>query len=121
MIVETDINSLESKKLSLELKLNELLRNKANQDDINELKSEILYTKKQINKKLGTKELEGTQKIKRKKSGVDERIISNYNSLKEKYKKISNIEISVNNIFKVIDVYLNSNQNNEDLVKVMSR
>ena len=42
MMIETDINSLESKKLSLELKLNELLKNNAKQDDINELKSEIL-------------------------------------------------------------------------------
>ena len=46
MIVETDINSLETKKTSLELKLNELIKNNAEQDEINELKSEIVYIKK---------------------------------------------------------------------------
>ena len=121
MMVETDINSLESKKLSLELKLNELLKNNAEQDDINELKSEIVYIKKLINKKLGAKELEGTQRIKRKKSGVDERNIKNYNLFKARYKRISNMEISTKNIIKVIDVYLNKNQYNDELVKVMSK
>lgn len=121
MMLETDINSLESKKLSLEIKLNELLKNNAEQDDVNELKSEILYIKKQINKKLGTKEVEGTQKIKRKKSGVDERNIKNYNLFKARYKRISNIEISTKNIFRVIDMYLGREQYNEDLVKVMSK
>jgi len=121
MIVETDINSLESKKISLELRLNELLKNNAEQDKINELKSEILYTKKQINKKLGTKEVEVTKKLKRKKSRVDEKNIENYNFIKEGYKKISNINISTNKIIKVIDVYLNKQQYNEDYVKVMSK
>ena len=121
MMLETDINSLETKKLNLELKLNELLKNNANQDDINELKSEILYIKKKINKKLGTKELEVTQRIKRKKSRVDEKNIENYNFIKDGYKQISNINISVNKIIKVIDVYLNKQQYNEDYVKVMSK
>lgn len=121
MMLETDINSLETKKISLELKLNELLKNNANQDDINELKSEILYIKKQINKKLGNKEVEGTQKIKRKKSRVDETNIENYNFIKAGYKRISNIEISTKNILKVIDIYLNKEQYNEDFVKVMSK
>ena len=121
MMLETDINSLETKKVSLELKLNELLKKNANQDDINELKSEILYIKKQINKKLGTKELEVTQRIKRKKSGVDERNIKNYNLFKTRYKKISNMEISTKNILRVIDVYLNKKQYNEEIVKVMSK
>ena len=119
MMIETDINSLESKKLSLELKLNELLKNNAKQDDINELKSEILYIKKQINKKLGTKEVEVTKKIKRKKSGVDERNIKNYNLFKARYKRISNMEISTKNILRVIDIYLGKEQYNEDLAKVM--
>ena len=121
MMVETDINSLESKKLSLELRLNELVKNNAEQDDINELKSEILYINKQINKKLGAKEVEVTQKIKRKKSGVDERNIKNYNLFKARYKRISNMEISTKNILRVIDLYLGREQYNEDLVKVMSK
>lgn len=121
MIIETDINSLESKKLSLELKLNELLKNNAEQDYINELKSEILYIKKQINKKLGTKEVEVTQKLKRKKSGIDERNIKNYNLFKARYKRISNMEISTKNILRVIDLYLGRDQYSEDLVKFMSK
>ena len=121
MIVETDINSLETKKTSLELKLNELIKNNAEQDEINELKSEIVYIKKQITKKLGTKEVEVTKKLKRKKSRIDEKNIENYNFIKSGYKKISNMEIATNKIIKVIDVYLNKPQYNEDLVKVMSR
>ena len=49
---------------------NELLKNNANQDDINELKSEILYIKKQISQKLGIKEVESQEKIRRKTKGA---------------------------------------------------
>ena len=111
MMLETDINSLETKKLNLELKLNEL-------------KAEILYIKKQISQKLGSKEVETQAKIKRKKSGVDERNIENYNFIKAGYKRISNIEVSTKNILRVIDVYLNQGQYEtyeDSMVKVMSR
>ena len=70
-MIETDINSLETKKTNLEIKLNELLKNNADKDDINELKSEILYIKKQINQKLRTKEVESQEQIKRKKLTLD--------------------------------------------------
>ena len=123
MMLESDINSLESKKIDLELQLNNLMKNNAEKDKINELKAEILYIKKQISQKLGSKEVETQAKIKRKKSGVDERNIKNYNAFKSKYKKISKMEVSTKNILRVIDSYLNQEQYemNENMVKVMSR
>ena len=53
---------------------------------------------------------------------VDERNIKNYNAFKSKYRKISKMEVATKNILKVIDNYLISDQNNNsDMVKVMSR
>ena len=121
MMLETDINSLESKKINLEIKLNELLKNNANKDEINELKSEILYIKKQISQKLGTKEVESQEQLKRKKLHVDERNIKNYNAFKSRYKRISKMEVATRNILKVIDVYLVEKQNTNEMVKVMGR
>lgn len=120
-MIETDINSLETKKTNLEIKLNELLKNNADKDDINELKSEILYIKKQINQKLGTKEVESQEQIKRKKLHIDERNIKNYNAFKSKYKRISKMEVSTKNILKIIDVYLMERQNTNEMVKVIGR
>lgn len=124
MMFDADINSLETKKLSLEVELNSLLKNGTKEEDkINELKSEILYLKKQISQKLGSKEVESQQKIKRKKLGIDERNISNYNTFKSRYKKISKMEVATKNILKVIDVYLNNGiyENQDNVMKVMSR
>lgn len=124
MMLCTDVNSLETKKLSLEIELNNLLKNEDREEDkINELRSEILYLKKQIGQKLGSKEVENQEKIKRKKLGVDDRNIKNYNAFKNKYKKISKIEVSTKNILKVIDAYLNNSHTvyEENRMKVMSR
>lgn len=121
MMLETDINSLESKRINLEIKLNELLKNNANKDDINELKSEILYIKKQISKKLGTKEVESREKIKRKRLQIDDHNIKNYQAFKSKYKQISKMEVATRKILNVIDVYLTEKQNTNDMVKVMGR
>ena len=123
MLGNADVNSLEAKKINLEIELNELINNNGDQDKISELRSEILYLKKQIGQKLGTKEVESQEKIKRKKLGVDERAIKNYNGLKKKYKPISKIDIATKNILKVIDIYLNQEQYEyyEGNVKVMSR
>ena len=124
MMLDTDINSLETKKLSLEIELNNLLKSENKEEDkINELRSEILYLKKQISQRLGPKEVEISKRIKRKKLGIDETNISNYNAFKSRYKKISKIEVATKNILKVIDVYLNhSNYENDDnMMKVMSR
>jgi len=123
MMLGSDINSLETKKLSLEIELNNLLRcEDKDEDKINELRSEILYLKKQIGKKLGSKEVKKQEEIRRKKLRVDERNIKNYNAFKSKYRKISKMEVATKNILKVIDSYLISSQNNNtDIVKVMSR
>ena len=104
MMLDTDINSLETRKTELEIELNNLLRSDNKEEDkINELRSEILYLKKQIDKKLGTKEVKKQEEIKRKKLRVDERNIKNYNALKSKYRKISNMEVATKNILKVLD------------------
>ena len=121
MMMQTDINSLESKKINLEIRLNELLKNKADKDIINELKSEILYIKKQISQKIGAKEVETHEKLKRKKLQIDERNIKNYNAFKSRYKRISKMEVATRNILKVIDVYLMEKQNNNEMIKVIGR
>ena len=123
MMLDTDINSLEIRKTQLEIELNNLLRSDNKEEDkLNELRSEILYLKKQIGKKLGSKEVKKQEEIRRKKLRVDERNIKNYNAFKSKYRKISKMEVATKNILKVIDNYLISSQNNNsDMVKVMSR
>lgn len=123
MMLDTDINSLETRKTELEIELNNLLRRDNKEEDkINELRSEILYLKKQISKKLGSKEVKKQEEIRRKKLRVDERNIKNYNAFKSKYRKISKMEVATKNILRVIDNYLISTQNNNsDMVKVMSR
>jgi len=124
MMLGTDINSLESQKLNLEIELNELLKSETKEDDkINELRSEILYLKKQISHKLGSKEVKKQEEIKREKSGIDEKNIKNYNAFKSKYKKISKMEVSTKNILKLIDAYLNKEEleYHNGMVKVMSR
>ena len=123
MMLDTDINSLENRKTELEIELNNLLRSDNKEEDkINELRSEVLYLKKQIGKKLGSKEVKKQEEIRRKKLRVDERNIKNYNAFKSKYRKISKMEVATKNILKVIDSYLISSQNNNsDMVKVMSR
>lgn len=123
MMFDTDINSLETRKTQLEIELNNLLKSDNKEEDkINELRSEILYLKKQIGKKLGSKEVKKQEEIRRKKLRVDERNIKNYNAFKSKYRKISKMEVATKNILKVIDSYLINSQNkNSDMVKVMSR
>jgi len=121
MLLETDINSLETKKINLEIKLNELLKNNAEIDKINELRSEIIYITKQISQKLGTKEVESQEQLKRKKLHIDERNVKNYNAFKSRYKRISKMEVATRNILKAIDMYLNEKQNTNEMVKVMGR
>ena len=69
MMLDTDINSLETRKTELEIELNNLLKSDNGEEDkINESRSENLYLKKQIDKKLGTKEVKKQEEIKRKSS-----------------------------------------------------
>lgn len=120
MILDTDVNSLETKKLNLELELSDLLKsNNKSEDRINELKSEILYLKKQIAHKLGNKEVKKQEEIRKKKLGIDERNKKNYAAFKAKYKKISKMEIATKRILPVIDKYLKNNNYQDNLIKVM--
>ena len=123
MMLAADINSLETEKVGLEIELNNLIKNgNIEIDKINELRSEILYLKKQISQKLGSKEVKNHEELKRKKYGLDEKNIKNYSVFKTKYKQISKMEVSTKNILKVIDAYLNKKQYEQnDMVKVMSR
>lgn len=124
MMLGTDINSLERKKLDLEIELNSLLKSvDRDEDKINELRSEILYLKKQISQKLGSKEVENQERLKRKKSGVDQRNVSNYNLFKSKYHQISKMEIATKRILGLIDIYQNKGQyqSQDSIMKVMSR
>ena len=124
MVTNIDVNSLETKKINLEVELNVLIKSgEKDENKINELRSEILYIKKQISKKIGPKEVEFQEKLKRKKLGIKEKNIKNYNAFKSKYKKISKIEIATKNILKSIDNYLNREvyEHSTDEVKVMIR
>lgn len=121
MMLNNDVNLLEAKKLNLEIELSELMKNNTEEDKINELRAEILYIKKQINKALGYKEIKKQEEIKRKKLGIDERNIKNYNAFKTRYKKISKMEMATKNILKIIDIYLNKESYQDNVVKVMSR
>ena len=99
MVTNVDVNSLETKKINLEIELNNLIKiGEQDENKINELRSEILYIKKQISKKIGPKEVEFQERIKRKKRGIKEKNIKNYNAFKSKYKKISKIEIASKNM-----------------------
>lgn len=124
MVINDDINSLELKKINLEVELNSLIKSgEKDENKINELRSEILYIKKQISKKIGPKEVEFQEKIKRKRLGIKEKNIKNYNAFKSKYKKISKIEIATKNILKSIDNYLDREvyEYSDNEVKVMIR
>lgn len=124
MMLGSDINSLETNKLSLEIELNALLKSEEKDEDkINELRSEILHLQKQINKILGTKEVQKQKEIKKEKSRTDERIIIEYNELKKRYGKISKIRVSKRNILRVIEEYFNKDkyEYQDNVVKVMSR
>ena len=120
MAVGSLVNSLQKQKLDRQIKLNELLKNKASNDEINELKSEILYLDKQIEKIVGSKEIKRQKELKLKKSGIEQRKLKNYYTFKEKYKKISKMNSSVRKFIKSMDKYnkeLYLNEENE-LVRI---
>ena len=124
MMLGSDINSLETNKLSLEIELNALLKSEEKDEDkINELKSEILHLQKQKNRKLGTKEVQKQKELKKEKSRTDERIIIEYDGLKEKYGQISHLPVSKKNFLRVIEKYLNKDKYEyQDVIeKVLSR
>lgn len=124
MISWTDVNSLQKQKLNLQVKLNELLKSgSATVDEINELKSEILYLDKQIEKIVGTNEIKRQQELKRKKSGIEQRNLRNFYEFKDKYKKISKMKIATTRMIASIEnlqraTYERENIEEQGLVKV---
>lgn len=119
MISWTDVNSLQKQKLELQIKLNELLKSSDKSNDkVNELKSEILYLDKQIEKILGSNEIKRQKELKRKKSGIDQTNINNYFALKEKYKKISNMKLATTRMIGLIETLEKNSLLIEERVKV---
>ena len=98
------INSLQKQKLELQLELNTLLHtSNQDQDKINELKSEILYLDKQIERIVGKKEIERQAQLKNKKSGIEEMNKKNYYGFKAKFKRISPMTIATIRMIGIID------------------
>lgn len=106
MINWTQVNELQTQKLQLELKLNEILHTPNHSiDEVNELKSEIIYLDKKIGKQLGAKELERQKELSKKKSGIEQINIKGYYALKDKYKKISKMKLATERMLKIIGLY----------------
>lgn len=104
MIYSSNVNSLQKQKLDLQIKLNELLKsNNKNDDEINELKSEIIYLNKRIEKIVGSNEIERQNQLRRKKLGIDQKNLNDYYEFKDKYKKISKMKIATNHIISLIE------------------
>ncbi len=115
MIYPSNVNSLQKQKLDLQIKLNELLKSdNKTEDEINELKSEIIYLNKRIEKIVGSNEIERQKELKRKKLGIDQRNLNNYYAFKDKYKKISKMKIATNHIISLIES-INSNSYQVDV------
>lgn len=118
MISWTDANSLQKQKLDLQVKLDQLLKsNNASVDEVNELKSEILYLDKQIEKIVGSNEIKRQNELKRKKSGVEQRNLSNFYAFKDKYKKISKMRIATTHMIASIENYQKEVYNNEETIE----
>lgn len=118
MISWTDVNSLQKQKLDLQVKLDQLLKSKnASVDEVNELKSEILYLDKQIEKIVGSNEIKRQNELKRKKSGVEQRNLSNFYAFKDKYKKISKMRIATTRMIASIENYQKEVYNNEETLE----
>lgn len=118
MISWTDVNSLQKRKLDLQVNLNQLLKsNNASLDEVNELKSEILYLDKQIEKIVGTNEIKRQKELKRKKSGIEQRNLSNFYEFKDKYKKISKMKIATTRMIASIENYQKEVYSNNEIIE----
>lgn len=117
MISWTDVNILQKEKRELQVKLSELLKNpNVSKDEINELRSEILHLDKQIEKILGSNEIKRQEELKQKKSGIEQRNIKNYYSLKDKFKTISKMKLATTRMISEIEKM--QKENVEEMVMV---
>ena len=108
------LNLLQRQKLDLQMKLSDLLHSSTNDKDaINEIKSEIIYINKQIEKIVGKKEIEMQNELKNKKFGLEEKNKNNYYNFKFTIKKISPMKIATNRIINIIESKVNTNSNSE--------
>ena len=103
-MTKENLDSLQSEKLNLQVELNHLLHlSNPNQDKINELRADILYLDKKIEKIVGKKEIERQNELKRKKIGIDEINKNNYYNLKHRVKKISPMYLATNRIINILE------------------
>lgn len=102
MISWPDIKALQKRKNDLQLKLNELLNSNNN---LNELKAQILVLDKGIGELLRINEAEIKQILdgKGNKKSLYE--------LKDKYKKINKLKVSTTKMLDIIETYQNGEQN----------
>ena len=106
MISGSNIKELQKQRLDLQIKLNDLLNSKnVNKDEINELRAEIKHLDKDINKILGSNEVNRIEELKKKKDASIDRNRKIFYALKEKYKKISNMKIATTKMIALIDNY----------------
>lgn len=109
MISWSDVNSLQKKKLELQANLDLLLKSKnPTTDEINGLKAEILYLDKQIERILGSKEIERQKESRRQKSGVEQLNMKKYYEFKDKYKKMNKMKIATTRMIGAIESYQNN-------------
>lgn len=108
------LDLLQKQKLEFQLELNDILHSSTdNQDKINELKSEIIYINKQIEKIVGKKEIEMQNELKNKKLRIEDKHKSNYYNLKAMIDKINPMKIATNRIIKIIENKSNINFDEE--------
>lgn len=114
-----NLDLLQKQKLELQIQVSNLLNSEFKDNDkINELKSEILYLDKQIEKIIGKKEIERRNELKRKKSGVEEINKNNYYSFKSKVKMINPMTIATNRMLAIIGRLEINHQIEEEKVRV---
>ena len=120
MINWSDINSLQKRRLDLQIKLNELISSgDKSTDKINEIRSEVIYLDRQISKIVGSNEIKRMEELKSKKERKDENIKNAYFSLKNKYKKISKMKKATERMIAVIDSFQSKDVLGEEKIKVM--
>ena len=120
MISWTDVNTLQKQKQDLQLKLREKIQNNASNDEINELKAEILHLEKNINRILGTNEVKRQKELAHVKSGLDEKNKRRYYAFKKKYSMISKLNDATNNILRVIENLEKQDSIENVMIKVKS-
>ena len=118
MVNWTDVNSMQKKKLNLQIELDKLLNSPDKTvDKVNALRAEILYLDKQITKILGSNELKRQAEIRKRKLGQEESNIRAYFAFKAKYKQICCLGVSVSRMLS-LDESSQINRGAPSLVKV---